>query len=199
MVPVAPPPPSLPHQRGRYRAVVGAKSSSTVEPHLPLDGRGWEGVSDGPSVGTPKPCGSSWVPACAGMTSRLWRLWCRQRKRLVPKRHPLTCHSSVALMAFFAQIAPLERFVPAGRSEVPHQGGGVAPLLELDPVQPTGQHLPLDGGGWEGVIHGHSVLWNTATVQLWPYLGIGAGMTPSMSRRWGPPIAASGGSGFHYA
>ena len=43
----------------------------------------------------------------------------------------------------------MARFTP---SYLPHQGGGFSPLLGLDPVQPTGRHLPLDGGGWEGVI-----------------------------------------------
>jgi hypothetical protein len=36
-------------------------------------------------------------------------------------------------------------------SYLPHQGGGFAPLLWHHLAPPTGRHLPLDGGGWEGV------------------------------------------------
>src|SRR5690606_14017525 len=40
-------------------------------------------------------------------------------------KSPSPCHSSVALMAFIAQIAPLARFVPAGRSKaLTLRGGG---------------------------------------------------------------------------
>ena len=31
------------------------------------------------------------------------------------------------------------------------RGGGVAPLFLHYPVTCTARHLPLDGGGWEGV------------------------------------------------
>ena len=34
---------------------------------------------------------------------------------------------------------------------LPHQGGGVRSSVARDPTKTTGQHLPLDGGGWEGV------------------------------------------------
>ena len=80
-------------------------------------------------------------------------------------------------------------------SLLPHQGGGVAPLLGRDWVQataigtrsnyPTGRHLPLDGGGWEGVTEatmsrGYGHLAAGAV-----YVGIGRGLrrvTPSL---WG--------------
>jgi hypothetical protein len=42
-------------------------------------------------------------------------------------------------------------------SLLPHQGGGASPLFELDGVIPTGRHLPLDGGGWEGVTYSGKV------------------------------------------
>src|SRR5690606_27746753 len=41
--------------------------------------------------------------------------------------------------------------------DLPHQGGGVAPRFLHYFAQSTGQHLPLDGGGWEGVIVGRAL------------------------------------------
>jgi len=42
-------------------------------------------------------------------------------------------------------------------SYLPHQGGGFSPLVTKDQATPTGRHLPLDGGGWEGVFLGAQV------------------------------------------
>jgi hypothetical protein len=40
---------------------------------------------------------------------------------------------------------------PAPPPGLPHPGGGVGPVMWRDIARGTLQHLPLDGGGWEGV------------------------------------------------
>ena len=44
------------------------------------------------------------------------------------------------------RMGPSDWFPPSALAEV------TAPLVDFDAVQPTGRHLPLDGGGWEGVM-----------------------------------------------
>ena len=53
-----------------------------------------------------------------------------------------------------AQIAPLERFVPAGRLQA-HQGGGAVRWAKLDRAPRVERNLPLDGGGRRGWGHKH--------------------------------------------
>jgi hypothetical protein len=47
----------------------------------------------------------------------------------------------------------MDRFVSVAPtpSYLPHQGGGFSPLMGHDLAMTTERHLPLDGGGWEGV------------------------------------------------